>query len=59
MDITISSSFLPAEIAERLVISPATARSYVSRLLSKLDARDRAQLVVLAHRSGLVDPHGH
>lgn len=45
-----------AEIAERLVISPATARTYVSRLLAKLEARDRAQLVVIAHRSGLVDP---
>ena len=44
-----------AEIAERLFISPATARTYVGRLLHKLDARDRAQLVVLAHRAGLVD----
>lgn len=44
-----------AEIASRLYISPATARTYVSRLLRKLDARDRAQLVVIAHRSGLVD----
>lgn len=43
-----------AEIAERLFISPATARTYVSRLLHKLEARDRAQLVVIAHRSGLV-----
>ena len=42
-----------AEIAERLFISPATARTYVSRLLHKLDARDRAQLVVIAHRAGL------
>lgn len=44
-----------AEIAERLYISPATARTYVSRLLNKLEARDRAQLVVIAHRAGLVD----
>lgn len=44
-----------AEIAERLYISPATARTYVSRLLGKLAARDRAQLVVIAHRAGLVD----
>ncbi|MDF1488528.1 response regulator [Tessaracoccus caeni] len=43
------------EIAERLFISPATARTYVGRLLHKLDARDRAQLVVIAHRAGLVD----
>lgn len=44
------------EIAADLVISPATARTYVSRLLAKLDARDRSQLVVIAHRSGLVKP---
>ena len=43
-----------AEIAAALVISPATSRTYVSRLLTKLDARDRAQLVVIAHRAGLV-----
>jgi DNA-binding NarL/FixJ family response regulator len=44
------------EIAETLVITPATARTYVSRLLSKLDARDRSQLVILAYESGLVRP---
>lgn len=44
-----------AEVAERLVISPATARTYVSRLLAKLEARDRSQLVVIAHRAGLVE----
>jgi DNA-binding NarL/FixJ family response regulator len=42
------------EIAERLVISPATAKTHVSRILLKLDARDRAQLVVLAYETGLV-----
>ncbi|MBO0899258.1 response regulator transcription factor [Cellulomonas sp. zg-ZUI222] len=42
------------EIADRLHLSPATARTYVSRLLTKLAARDRSQLVVLAHRTGLV-----
>jgi DNA-binding NarL/FixJ family response regulator len=42
------------EIAERLIISPATAKSHVSRILLKLDARDRAQLVVIAYQSGLV-----
>jgi DNA-binding NarL/FixJ family response regulator len=42
------------EIAERLVISPATARTHVSRAMVKLHARDRAQLVVFAYESGLV-----
>ncbi|MEV5705506.1 response regulator transcription factor [Actinoallomurus sp. NPDC052274] len=44
------------EIAERLVVSPATAKTHVSRVLTKLRARDRAQLVVLAYESGLVRP---
>lgn len=44
------------EIAEELVISPATARTHVSRTMVKLGARDRAQLVVVAYRSGLVTP---
>jgi len=44
------------EIAGRLVISPATARTHVSRAMIKLGARDRAQLVVLAHQAGLVTP---
>jgi DNA-binding NarL/FixJ family response regulator len=43
------------EIAERMVISPATARTHVSRAITKLGARDRAQLVVFAYQSGLVD----
>jgi DNA-binding NarL/FixJ family response regulator len=43
------------EIAERLVVSPATARTHVSRAMIKLGARDRAQLVVFAYQSGLVD----
>ena len=42
------------EIAERLFVSPATARTHVSRAMVKLHARDRAQLVVIAYRSGLV-----
>jgi DNA-binding NarL/FixJ family response regulator len=42
------------EIAEELVISPATARTHVSRIMVKLGARDRAQLVVVAFQSGLV-----
>jgi DNA-binding NarL/FixJ family response regulator len=41
------------EIAERLVVSPATARTHVSRAMVKLGARDRAQLVVFAYQSGL------
>ncbi|GAA0366257.1 MULTISPECIES: response regulator transcription factor [Micromonospora] len=44
------------EIAERLVLSPATARTHVSRAMVKLGARDRAQLVVFAYQSGLVAP---
>jgi len=44
------------ELAKTLTISPATARTYVSRLLSKLGARDRAQLVIIAYESGLVRP---
>jgi DNA-binding NarL/FixJ family response regulator len=43
------------EIADRLVVSPATARTHVSRAMVKLGARDRAQLVVFAYQSGLVD----
>ncbi|MGW0594870.1 response regulator [Streptosporangium sp. NPDC002607] len=42
-----------AEIAAALFISPATVRTYVSRILTKLDARDRTALAVIAHRSGL------
>ena len=44
------------EIAERLIVSPATAKTHVSRAMVKLGARDRAQLVVLAYESGLVRP---
>lgn len=43
-----------ADIAERLVVSPATARTHVSRAMVKLGARDRAQMVVIAHQAGLV-----
>jgi DNA-binding NarL/FixJ family response regulator len=46
------------EIAERLVISRATAKTHVSRALRKLDVRDRAQLVAVAYQLGLVRP-GH
>ncbi|HKA68584.1 MAG TPA: response regulator transcription factor [Actinomycetes bacterium] len=44
------------EIAAKLVVSPATAKTHVSRGMVKLAARDRAQLVVLAYESGLVRP---
>jgi DNA-binding NarL/FixJ family response regulator len=42
------------EIAERMVLSPMTAKTHVSRAMTKLGARDRAQLVVFAYQSGLV-----
>jgi DNA-binding NarL/FixJ family response regulator len=45
-----------AEIAERLVLSPLTAKTHVARLFMKLGARDRAQLVVIAYETGLVVP---
>ena len=45
-----------AEIADRLVVSPATAKTHVSRAMAKVNARDRAQLVVLAYETGLVRP---
>ncbi|MFI6294193.1 response regulator [Nonomuraea sp. NPDC050790] len=44
------------EIADRMVVSPATAKTHVSRAMIKLGARDRAQLVVIAFESGLVTP---
>jgi DNA-binding NarL/FixJ family response regulator len=44
------------EIAERLIMSSATARTHVSRAMVKLGARDRAQLVVYAYEAGLVRP---
>ena len=46
------------EIAARLFLSPLTAKTHVSRIMTKLNARDRAQLVVMAYESGLVTP-GH
>jgi DNA-binding NarL/FixJ family response regulator len=47
-----------AEIAEELTISPATAKTHVAHLLTKLDARDRIQLVIIAYQSGLCNPGG-
>ncbi|GIH96281.1 response regulator [Planobispora siamensis] len=46
------------EIADRMVISPLTAKTHVNRAMTKLRARDRAQLVVFAYESGLVVPGG-
>ncbi|GAA3851388.1 response regulator transcription factor [Streptomyces coacervatus] len=46
------------EIAAHVVISPLTAKTHVSRAMTKLGARDRAQLVVFAYESGLVAPRG-
>ncbi len=46
------------EIAARLFLSPLTSKTHVSRIMTKLNARDRAQLVVMAYESGLVTPGG-
>ena len=45
-----------AEIGERLFMSPATARTHVSRILMKLGLRDRVQAVVFAYEAGIVTP---
>ncbi len=44
------------EIAERLFVSPLTAKTHINRAMTKLAARDRAQLVVIAYQCGLVSP---
>ncbi|MFE3955408.1 response regulator [Nocardia sp. NPDC059091] len=54
--ILVAEGLTNAEIADRLYMSPATARTHVSRILVKLGARDRTQLVVMAYESGLVRP---
>jgi DNA-binding NarL/FixJ family response regulator len=45
-----------AELASELTLSPLTTKTHVSRILTKLGLRDRAQLVVAAYESGLVTP---
>jgi DNA-binding NarL/FixJ family response regulator len=52
----VASGLSNREIAQRLVVTPATAKTHVSRALRKVDARDRAQLVTLAYEAGLVVP---
>ncbi|MFD5384363.1 response regulator [Streptomyces sp. NPDC127074] len=46
------------EIAERLFVTPLTAKTHANRAMTKLGARDRAQLVVIAYQTGLARPHG-
>jgi len=46
-----------AEIAQRLFVSPATAKTHVGRLLMKLGVRDRAQLIIVAYETGLISAH--
>jgi DNA-binding NarL/FixJ family response regulator len=52
----VATGMTNAEVAERLHLSPATVKTHVARILSKLDLRDRVQLVVLAYESGMVVP---
>jgi RNA polymerase sigma factor (sigma-70 family) len=57
--ILVAAGLTNAEIAERLVITSATVKTHVSRILMKLNARDRAQLVVIGYESGLVKATAH
>ena len=54
--VSVARGLSNTEIADTLYMSPATAKTHVSRLLTKLEARDRAQLVMLAYEAGVVAP---
>jgi DNA-binding NarL/FixJ family response regulator len=54
----VGSGLSNADIADKLVLSPLTAKTHVNRLMRKLAAHDRAQLVIVAYESGLVTPSG-
>ena len=52
----VASGLSNDDIAERLVISPATAKTHINRTMMKLNARDRAQLVIIAYQTGIAQP---
>lgn len=56
MLVAVARGLSDAEIGQQLYMSPATAKTHVSRLLAKLGGRDRAQLVVRAYEAGVVVP---
>lgn len=53
--ILVAAGLSNTEIADELFLSPHTAKTHVNRAMAMLDVRDRAQLVVIAYESGLVD----
>lgn len=55
--VLIGQGLTNSEIADRMVITGATVKTYMTRLLTKLDARDRVQLVIIAYETGLVGTH--